>query len=284
LVKASSRGFKELQYLLSTMVNTNTEKIKGMDLTKCMAVVLMGREDHASHEYISEQADVRIAWGGKESIEIVLGLKKKLFCEDIVFGPKYSYAVIDKSFEKNSSDVARRLAVDVSVFDQYACSSPHTVFVEGKKDNVIAFAQELAKQLEFVERTFLPKTEIDSGKSMEILTLRSVYALKGQVFSPKSTDWTVIYTERKGLIDGCASRVIFVKPIEDFKILKELNTRQKQTVGLWFSEENKLKYSDDITFYGVDRLPNIGTMTFFESPWDGMFVFDRLVRWITIHK
>ena len=286
LVKASNNGSEDLVSLLSTLNEVNTSKIKGKEFLKSVAVILVDNEDKETHQRLSLEADARIAWGGFEAINSIIGLKKNLFCEDIIFGPKYSYAVIDKeSLIENQKKMAQKLAVDVSVFDQYACSSPHTVFIqEEKPGQALDFARELAEQLELVNRALLPKGAVDPAKSAEIIGLRAEYELKGKVFASQGTDWTVIYSSEKGLAKGCFSRVIFVKPITDLTELKEYNDRQKQTLGFGLTKENKLKYADIITAKGIDRCPDLGYLTFYESPWDGMFVFDRLVRWVTIHK
>jgi len=285
LVKASSKGYEELVDFIMTIREVNTSKIKGEEFAETIRIILVDREDKDIHLALSKAADVRIAWGGHEAIQTIINLEKKLSCEDIIFGPKYSYAAIDKeTLDSEFTKTAQRLAIDVSVFDQYACSSPHTVFVQEGAHSALEFAQELAKQLDFVQRSVLPKQKIDSGKSMEILNLRTQYMFKGKVFPSKGTEWTVIYSEEDGLADACFSRVIHVKPIKDLMKLKEFNTRQRQTLGIAFTKENKLKLLDQITLYGVDRCPDLGYLTFFESPWDGMFVFDRLVRWITTYK
>ena len=33
---------------------------------------------------------------------------------------------------------------------------------------------------------------------------------------------------------------------------------------------------------GIVRCPEIGFMTHFDSPWDGMFAIDRLIRWTSL--
>lgn len=286
LVKASISGYRELTDLLDTLNEVKTGKIDGNDFSKSVAVLLIENDDKEGHEKLSSLADVRIAWGGVDAVNAIMRLKKSLFCEDIIFGPKYSYALIDKeSLKKDFKGLAQKLAVDVSVFDQYACSSPHTVFVqedtEGEAEN---FAKELASQLDFTNRILLPKKEFDSVKSLEILGIRSEHEIKGKVFSSSGTEWTVIFSKEPGLAKGCGSRVIFIKPIEDLEEVANYNNRQKQTLGVGMTKENKLKYLDLITKKGIDRCPNLGYLTFYESPWDGMFVFDRLVRWITCHK
>ncbi|OGD63349.1 hypothetical protein A2160_02590 [Candidatus Beckwithbacteria bacterium RBG_13_42_9] len=286
LVKAPSRGYEQLVDLLNTLNKIKTNKINGAEFTQSIAMVLIDRDDKKRQQKISLAADVRVAWGGKEAIETIMDLKKQLFCEDIILGPKYSYAVIDKqSLNTMGQKLAQRLAIDISVFDQYACSSPHTVFIEEKKPGqALKFAKELAKQLEFIRRTLLPKGKIDPAKAAEIISLRSEYELRGKVFSSSGTEWTVIYSPTEGLAKGCFSRVVFVKPIDKLRKLGDYNDRQKQTLGLGFTKENKRKYINSITRKGIDRCPNLGYLTFYESPWDGMFIFDRLVRWVSLHK
>lgn len=286
LIKASSKGYEELIFFLETLNNIKTDKIDGKDMIKSVIIILIDNEDKENHEKLSLNADIRVAWGGFEAINNIVNLKKSLFCEDIIFGPKYSYAIIDnQSLKEREKKLAQKLAIDVSVFDQYACSSPHTVFIEEEKEGeALNFAKELANQLEFVERALLPKGKIDPSKSSEIISLRGEYELKGEVFNSKGTEWTVIFDRGPGLSKGYFSRVIFVKPIKNIKEIEKYNDRQKQTLGLGFTKENKMKYIDLITKRGIDRCPDIGYLTFYESPWDGMFVFDRLIRWISIYK
>jgi len=285
LIKASSRGYSDLIVFLETLSKISTKKISGKQLAQCIAVVLIDRTDTATHELLSLAGDVRVAWGGKDAVETIINLKKSIDCQDIIFGPKYSYALIDnETLTTHLMQSAQRLAIDVSVFDQYACSSPHTVFIQANKKQALQFAQILAKQLELVNRTLIPKGETSAAKAMEILDIRSEYAIKGKVFSSKGTDWTVVYTDEKGLFKGCFSRVIFVKTIKNIAKLTAYSNRQKQTLTVGMTLQNKLQYLDMITRTGIDRCPDLGFATFFESPWDGMFVFDRLVRWVTIHK
>jgi hypothetical protein len=96
LLKASSKSYEEMVQLLDSFNDVSTKRVKGKDLAKCVAVVLVDKEDHESQLELSMAADVRIAWGGREAVESIIGMKKKPEAEDIVFGPKYSYAVIGR--------------------------------------------------------------------------------------------------------------------------------------------------------------------------------------------
>ena len=285
LVKAASGAHDELTSLLELLAKVNTKEVDGRELRSTIAVILVDRNDGENLTIISEAADIRIAWGGHEAIETITRLKKSIFCEDIIFGPKYSYAVIDKEALEDYKILTRRLAFDVCTFDQYACSSPHTVFVqESAKTTVEAFAQELAQQIELVTQKMLPKAEEESGKKMDILGTRAKYSMLGKVYASKGTEWTVIVTKEPGLAQACFSRVIYVKAIKEIWELKKYNDKQKQTLGCALKNPEREKIIDDITVHGIDRCPEWGDMTLYESPWDGMFPVDRMVRWISLRK
>ena len=69
---------------------------------------------------------------------------KKIMAEDIIFGPKLSFMAVGKTPFENV--VIRKAATDISVFDQTACASPHTIFVEeGGKVNPKEFAERIQK-------------------------------------------------------------------------------------------------------------------------------------------
>ena len=249
-----------------------------------MSVVLVDHDDTKNQNALSLNADIRIVWGGAEAVEIISNLKKRFFCEDIIYGPKYSYAFVDAaSLAKNSADIARRFAFDISTFDQYACSSPHTIFVEQNTEFApIKFAELLAGELDKVNRLMIPKQGTDAGKAMDILNLRTEYAMRGKIFASKNADWTVIYSEERGFAQPCFSRVIFVRPMNE---LKSLNSRHQQTVGLAMENNSqRTEFVDNLTLFGVDRCPKVGSMTLFDSPWDGMFAIDRMVRWVVTWK
>jgi len=284
LVKASSKSYEDLLALLESFSKVDTDKIKGSELARTICVILVDRNDRETNETLSMSADVRIAWGGHEAIDTIVSLRKRFSTEDVIFGPKYSYALIGRECLDDYRKLAQRLAVDVSVFDQYACSSPHTLFVEsGGKVTALEFAKELAEQLSLVNRTLLPKGRTEPGKVMDMLNVKSRYEMLGEVFASDKSEWMVVYSEEDGLAEACFSRVIFVRPIKDAGDVAKLNDRHKQTLGLAMGKERRFEFADTATVNGIDRCPRLGQMSFFESPWDGMFSMDRMVRWVTCH-
>ena len=234
---------------------------------------------------MSNSADIRVAWGGQDAIRSITTLPKDPFTEDIIYGPKYSYVIIDEESIKNQMmELSQKIALDVSTFDQYACSSPHTIFVKTKDKKIISdFANSLSKAMENVERILLPKVKETEEKSNEIISTRSEYEIKGKVISSKNLSWTVIISNEEGFAQPTFSRVIHVRPYNEKSITLKDN-RKIQSIGIAINDEERFDLVDKITFFGGDRCPSLGKMSFFDSPWDGMFGMDRMVRWITTYK
>jgi len=116
LVKASGSAYKELLEMLNSINNIKTKHINGKDLLNSICVVLVDNEDTERHTDLSQAADIRIAWGGHDAVDAISSLKKNIFCEDIIYGPKYSYGIIDKSSLRDYKKIAQRVAFDFTHF------------------------------------------------------------------------------------------------------------------------------------------------------------------------
>jgi hypothetical protein len=279
--------YEVLRDIIYSIKHINTDKIKGIEILKCLSLVYVEKTDLENQQIISLAADARIAWGGQEAVESILSLKKKFFTEDIIFGPKYSYVIIDaKSLKEHNKRLAQKLALDVSVFDQYACNSPHTVLlenIENNEEDIKKFVKTLGDAMGIVNRLMIPKQEISEKKAMDIISLRTEYDFSGDVTCSKNTDWTIIFSKEKGLAEPCFSRVIFVRPFETIEDIKKIHNRKIQSIALEISDQTKKEQiADEITKFGGDRCPHLGMMSLYSSPWDGMFTIDRLVRWIPL--
>ena len=178
IIKAPS-NYNLLVELISSLKDINTEKISGSDILKCFEVLYIDKNDEKNQRIMSNSADIRIAWGGQDAIRSITALPKDPFTEDIIYGPKYSYVIIDEESIKNQMmELSQKIALDVSTFDQYACSSPHTIFVKTKDKKIISdFANSLSKAMENVERILLPKVKETEEKSNEIISTRSEYEI-----------------------------------------------------------------------------------------------------------
>ena len=262
--------------------------LRGESIADTVAIVYFPREDVAAAEQLSRAADVRLAWGGREAIESIMNLPKRYGTEDIIFGPKLSYMVVGREAletERAVKRLARNAATDASVFDQYACASPHTIFVEkgGKAASPRQVAERLADEMAKAN-VRIPKAPIDSGTAAQIESVRLRYEFTGELWRSEGTEWTVLFDEdwQKGLADPCYSRVICVRAIDDPLEAAQFAHRGIQTIGLALSGERRLQFASLASARGAERFPELGRMTYFDAPWDGLFPMDRLVRWISL--
>lgn len=289
LLKVSKTSTGILPHLLDgfsgvTYTNPDGVTVHGQLLRDAVAVVYFDRNDDEAARTLSTLADVRVAWGGREAVEAIMNLPRRFGTEDIVFGPKTSFALVSTerlADEETAKQVAAAVAQDASAFDQQGCNSPHTVFIEkGAAVSPARFAKLLADAMETVARRS-PIGLVQPAQMMEVLGVRTEYDMRAEAYYSSGAGWTVVYAdEDRGLADPCYLRTLFVRPVDDAFDVVPYCSVNTQTVGLAI-DGRRLELADALTAAGVERCPDVGKMRLYEAPWDGLFPMERLVRWVT---
>jgi hypothetical protein len=292
IIKAPLQNSGILPAILTSIANYDVELqsgrvILGKDIASSIAVIYYPRTNFEAATELSKISDLRIAWGGAEAIESVMSLTKKHTTEDVIFGPKLSYMVVGRevlSADSNVNKLAKRIATDCSVFDQYACASPHTIFVESGGD---LSAKELANLIadEMAKAALrIPKNPPDGGTIGRIQSKRMLYEFTQTVWSSSDTTWTVLYDDKghEGLVDPTYSRVITVRSIDNIMDAASFATSDIQTISLGLDPQRKKEFANRAALNGVSRFPDIGRMTHFDTPWDGLILMQRLVRFVSL--
>ena len=120
------------------------------------------------NDYFSKYADVRVVWGGDQTIGELRKSPLPVRSREITFADRYSLAVIDSEYYMEKCDAAK-VAIDfyndTYLTDQNACTSPKIVFWTGSK---ITQANEKFWQIlqEYVEK----KYELQPVQAVEKLT------------------------------------------------------------------------------------------------------------------
>lgn len=292
LLKASSHNSGVLPALLNEIAKTDIfidggKKIYGKDIVSAVGVIYYPKSHADAASTLSRASDLRIAWGGEEAVSAVMFLPKRHTTEDVVFGPKVSYMAIGKellSNELNFQKLLKKVSTDCSVFDQYACASPHTIFVEkGGEISPRMFAEALAIHMEKASLR-IPKNPIDGGTVGNIQSIRMLYEFTADVWMSKGTTWTVLFDDfgEKGLAKPTYSRVVTVRAISDVMKAAHFASRDIQTISLGMEQNRKIQFANIAGMLGASRFPDIGRMTHFDTPWDGLNLMQRLVRFVSI--
>lgn len=236
-----------------------------------------------------KRADGIAVWGGEAAIKGYrndLGAGTKL----IVFGPKISFAAISKKGMSSNKmeDMAEKLALDISIWDQNACTAPQVCYVEGKK-NAELFSEKLALAMKKIS-VKLPSGETDMASAIEIQKMRSLFEIseiKGEGVlkeSPKGLDWTIVVDKNKVLEPSPLNRTIRIIPFTNIGdvIANTDNLRgYVQTVGLSAGDYEKWNISKELIESGALRVVDIGKMGGGEvdDPHDGAY---NLREWMNI--
>lgn len=121
-----------LKPLLDITVNFKGRNYFGLTLLKSASLINFLSENIELNTEMSSIADVRVICGGEQAVKALSSLPRKTTCKDIIFGPKYSFAVFEKSAieSENLPNYFDDFAKDIIGFEQKACSSPQVLFVE----------------------------------------------------------------------------------------------------------------------------------------------------------
>ena len=130
----------------------------------------------------------------------------------------------------------------------------------------------------------IPKEVADAGTAGNINSIRMLYEFTETVWSSNDTTWTVLFDENgsDGLASPTYSRVILVRAINDINEAANFANHDIQTIGLALTPEKEYEFTEKAAMNGACRFPDIGRMTHFDSPWDGMFLTSRLVKFISL--
>ncbi len=91
---------------------------------------------------LSAIADVRLLWGGDQTIHHLRAMPSPPRCVDISFADRYSLCLLSaeaiiKTDEKSLHTLALGFYNDVFLLDQGACSSPHLILWQGEEVDII---------------------------------------------------------------------------------------------------------------------------------------------------
>lgn len=268
--------------LMSPLLRTLSEQSEaGRQLARETVVLRFPREDTAAHERMSSAADGRVAWGGREAIEMVRSLPARWDCEDVVLGPRISLAVVDP--EAVTASALSRLVTDVIYFDQFACSSPQVLFVKGRRSDrpVQRFVDELAREFDN-QCSRVRRHPLDFSETYQIELDRARVLLGGGALRRDcETQWTLSFVDEPRSDVRCANRFLQVAPFDDVEELYRYIPANVQTVVTLLTGGDFGTFTEGAARRGVCRFPAPGEGNHFELPWDGAPLVARLLRWVT---
>ena len=98
----------------------------------------------------------------------------------------------------------------------------------------------------------------------------------------KTGNWNIfIRYDKPKLEEPLYGRSIFISEIESIDNLGNMLPSNIQSVGLFVPPQAKPLVMTELARYGVDRFPNLGSMSIYQNPWDGYLPMQSMVKWIS---
>ncbi len=223
---------------------------------------------------LAQQADIVAVYGGNEPMilweRLLLKTKPRL-----LFGPKISIQIL----KKPGGNSAKKVALDVALFDQEGCMSPHWCFLIGwSKEEVRQFAFEVEKNLCRIAEVY-PPIQRTIAQKIHLRSFIDSYQFRpAEIYASDLTKGAVIIDYSRQPLLACGGRVLFIKPVKDFSrmmfYLKPFRKHLHTCAIGGISEGEKRRWIARLRALPFRRICSVGKMqkpcsfaSFFTLPW-----------------
>ena len=228
--------------------------------------------------------DVRIIWGGDQTVSHIRHFPIKPRCVDVVFADRYSFCVINahallESSEKELEQLAKLFYNDTYLMDQNACSSPQIIFWQNKNKEAQSRFWQAVKNYASQHYQLQPALAIDKYVQVckDAITFENLSALHcdGVLYRIQFSSLpNVDLTELRGK-GGC----FYECNLEDFSELTPFITEKYQTVTYYGVKAETIQtWVTENHLRGIDRIVPIGSAMDIGLIWDGYNLIDILSR------
>lgn len=262
------------------------EKMCELDATGTVKdYVYIAKISSSDKEYLKKFlsiADAISAWGGEESVQSIRELSSR-GTRIVEWGHKISFAYITKS-KKNDKKIFRKLAEEICLNEQMACSSPQCVYIEdenflGLQNAALLLAVALDEVSPKVKRIMPGIQEMaELTVTKEQVRLKSLNEESALVES-KNRDWRIYVENNPGLNSSPLFRTIWLKPMPRKNLINQLRPLKLylQTAGVACEQSEIESLSRDLFMAGVQRIRAVGEMTdsYIGEPHDGVYALER---------
>ena len=287
IVRVPSKNFEQVNIIVKA-INYLSEKLENKNVSNRIILVKYDKEDSYTDQF-SLNCDVRLIWGGDETINQIRQSQIPPRAFDITFADRYSICIInaDKFIEDtNPKKIALGFYNDTYLFDQNACTSPHLIIWLGTEHNIQSSQNIFWNHLyNIVKEKYIvqPVLAIDKITSFYIqsINLNSIELEERK----DNLLWRVKLKELPNDIDEyrCKSGYFFEYSTKSLLELSKIINRKYQTLAYYgFSSKELSNLIDHIKPSGIDRIVPIGRTMDFSLKWDGYDLIKTLSREIEI--
>lgn len=281
VVRASSKDFPQTNIICRIMKSL----LENHNLVNDYIMIVSYGRDKEITDYFSSICDVRVIWGGDNTIREIRKSEIPARSFDITFADRYSVCVLNAKDIIEMSDLEKRAQDfynDTYLYDQNACSSPRLMYWIGNKEEI-----KKAKKIfwDAIYDFVRPKYNLESVLSVDKLVAgyKCSIELDG-VKLPKSKDNLIQCIELESLCKdlpkfSCAGGSFLEYGADTLDDLAEIVTKKYQTLSfLGGNEEELVNWVMRKGLLGIDRVVPMGKTVDFTMIWDGYDLVETLSR------
>ena len=283
-----STKFHNQSKILINIINKLLNKKKFKSLQKKINIIRYDKSEGIT-KHLSSICDVRIIWGGNETINQIRNNPIPPGSYDVTFADKYSICIISsreylkkKQFKKEAISFFN----DTLFYDQNACTSPKIVVWHGNKKNN-KFASEIFWN-EFEKIIKSKKYSIEGNWNYEKFykEIKSIIDLNSIIKENKLSSIKRIKLKKipKKINEYFTPGGFFIEfDFKKFQEIRKLFSPKVQTLTYIGFEGNYLKKKLNlIKFKSVDRLVPNGKSSDMGLEWDGYDIIFQISKKLTV--
>jgi len=254
--------------------------------------MLLIRYDHSAEitDYFSSVCDLRMIWGGDETIRRIRQSPISPSAKELTFADKFSLGVLHAQTYNNYEQKEKLITAfynDSYWFNQMACSSPRLVCWVGDDATIVKAQKDFWQRLHEHVVSHVP--DISSAALMDKYLTQCCYAVESEnITVEKMPDkyiarMQIPYGEPVKRDLHCGNGLFIETTLKDLGDLASILDAKDQTLTAFgFSDEILTSFIEDARPVGVDRIVPFGEALSFASVWDGYDLLFEMTRSVTV--
>lgn len=281
IVRIPSKDFPQTDIVVRALKKATADF---SEIRDCICLVKYGH-DSTINDSLSWMSDVRVIWGGDDTIATFRSSPLRPRSTEILFANRFSLAVIDSDRyleDENKGKIALDFYNDTYLMDQNACSSPKIVIWVGKKISKAkdVFWNELHKVVS-AKYEFQQIQGVDKYLSA-CLTAAKLDGIRIEPATDNLISRVSLSSLDNRIVDCFGNSGYFLEyEASDISEIRTIcNDNRCQTIAYY----GDVRMFDDVemtSLKGVDRIVPFGRSMDFDLIWDGYDLITHLSRIIS---
>lgn len=288
IIKISSKKFPQTDRIIDACNKVLSEG-KFLKLVPYINIWFYPSEYEKITRQICASCDVRVIWGGNDTIDMIRKCPLPPRSFDVTFADRRSICLLNAEAVSDTKDIRtliRKFYNDTYLTDQNACTSPFLIVWTGDNKAVRTAQNKFWGALsEYVAKNYDLKASVVADKYDK--ACQTAIAFRGKVRLLHQDNF--IYRLELEEMDlriadyRCHGGFFFEYVAEDLEFLKELADSRYQTLSYYgYEKKDFADFVKRTNLKGLDRIVPVGQTMDFDLVWDGYDLIYVLSRRVTI--